>query len=206
MPIPEDPDQRWEELRQHFFEELREPTAYHESGHFVLSIFTGDVSLDPREEEKIDLVPQRDRGDWAFTRLRQRAFLDNRREALGRAVHLCGGHAAQCRFDPSHEDGLEILIDEQLTGAERGDFSTAAEVLSGFFESDGIGIVVQETFQHARRLVRDSAVWGAVEHVATGLLDLPPEETVIRGEELSSLKLDVLDRLSPARERLDPTP
>lgn len=206
MSLPEDRDEHWKRLRSHFFEELREPTAYHEAGHFALSVFVGDVSLEPREDEKIDLVPKRDRADWGFTRLRQRAFLDNGREALERAVQLCGGHAAEARFDPSHTDALEIEIDEQLHGGARGDFASAAEALSGFFGSEDVPGALRNALEHARRLVDDPAVWGAVEHVATRLLELPPEETVIRGEEIASLKLDMLDRLSPAQDRLDPVP
>jgi hypothetical protein len=206
MSLPNSREEYWQQLQAHFFEELRAPTAHHEAGHFVLSVFVGDVSLKLHEEEKIDLIPKWDHGNWGVTRLHHRTSLKNRREALGRAVQLCGGHAAEARFNPSYAEALEIDVDEQLHGRGRGDFSSAAEALSEFFNSEDVPGAVRDALEHAHRLVEDPAVWKAVKHVATRLLELPLEKTVIRGEEIQSLKLNVSDRLLPAGDRLNPVP
>jgi hypothetical protein len=201
MSIPDDPDEYFRQLERHFYDELREPTAYHESGHFVLGLFTGDFSIEPVEGEKIDLVPKQDRGDWGFARFRQMssAHLNSERERLSRAVHLCGGYAAQWRYEPEDEHHVETVLDEQMNGTEEGDFSDAYDLL-------GDRMQVRSALDHARRLVDDPDIWGAVEHVAQTLLDMPPEGTILEGPDLVDAKMKVVDLTAPARDRVQPTP
>ena len=199
-----DTDEHWSQLVEHYLNELREPTAYHEAGHAVIGIFTGDVE----EVRMIDLVPHRERGDWGFTRTRKLApqLLDHSKDRMARAVQMCGGYVAQWKFEPIEDHHEELELDEQMHGAKPGDFADAYDLFSDYGSVEYPAQAVRQALGHARSLVENPALWGAIQHIAEHLLSMPPDKAIVEGKAAHDLMDEVHSDILDARNQIDILP
>jgi hypothetical protein len=184
-------DEMWGRLLDYYFRELREPTAYHEAGHAVVGVWSGDARV-----ELIDVTPRRGSTDWGFTRAVQPSVsrLDRLQDCTRRALYMCAGYEAQARVQPREAQGVELEWMIEEAAHEGGDYAEALDVLRFGGASPALAF---RRLYHVRafteKVMQDPSIWAAVETVASALLALPPDDARLEGDALD----DVLGQIDP---------